>query len=124
MLKILITEDDDVQISLLQDILSETPHQAAYFNRAQLALDHFSEHPTAYDLVITDILMPDMDGLEFIRSIRKISPKILVIAASAGGQLDSDFYLKLARDFGAAMILEKPLTKHKLLAALEEVRHL
>jgi CheY-like chemotaxis protein len=121
-LHILLVDDDEIQLALVKEILAETHHRVMAISSATEALAQCEIIP--FDLVITDILMPQMDGLEFIRALRARSPKIKIIAASAGGEIVSDFYLTLARDFGAAMMLEKPLTKQKLLAALDEFRHL
>jgi CheY-like chemotaxis protein len=75
----------------------------------------------AVDLVITDIMMPDMDGFELIVALRQRFPKIRSIAISGGGGiLKSDTWLQIARGFGADVILQKPITRDHLMTAIKE----
>jgi DNA-binding NtrC family response regulator len=61
-----------------------------------------------FDLILTDIVMPDMEGLELIRAIRKMNTTTKIIAMSGGGRGTAEDYLTLARKFGASETLEKP----------------
>lgn len=76
----------------------------------------------AIDVVITDLLMPERDGLEFITEIRKKFPAVRIIAMSGGGHVARDSYLRIAKTFGAHFLLEKPFTQANVLDALELVR--
>jgi len=69
------------------------------------------------DLVLTDIVMPDKDGLETIREICRVDPRATIIAMSAieYGQMD---FLEVAKRFGAAASLRKPFDPHELLACV------
>lgn len=73
-----------------------------------------------YDLVITDIVMPEMDGSELIVEMKRISPKTPVIAIS-GGNIDIplDEVLKIAKE-KADFVIEKPFSNEQLLAALQQ----
>ena len=73
------------------------------------------------DVVITDLLMPERDGLEFITEIRKKYPAIKIIAMSGGGHIARDSYLRIAKNFGAHFILEKPFSQAGVLGAIESV---
>jgi two-component system, cell cycle response regulator CpdR len=75
----------------------------------------------AIDVVITDLLMPERDGLEFISEIRKKYPKVKIIAMSGGGHIARDSYLRIAKTFGAQFLLEKPFNQAGVLEALETV---
>lgn len=68
------------------------------------------------DLVITDVLMPEMDGLEFTMTLQRDYPSIRIIAFS-GGVADMDF-LDVAKGLGAHRTLSKPLTMADLLHAV------
>ena len=73
------------------------------------------------DIVITDLLMPERDGLEFITEIRKKYPKVKIIAMSGGGHIARDSYLRIAKNFGAHVLLEKPFSQSGVLGAIEAV---
>lgn len=73
------------------------------------------------DLVITDILMPEKDGLEIIMMLRKEMPEVRVIAMSGGCMLGPQGYLETASVMGAKKTLIKPFSKDELMLALYEV---
>jgi CheY-like chemotaxis protein len=70
------------------------------------------------DVVITDLLMPERDGLEFITEIRKKHPDLRIIAMSGGGHIARDSYLRIAKNFGAHALLEKPFSQASVLKAI------
>lgn len=67
------------------------------------------------DLIISDIVMPDMDGLELIRNLQKEHPQLKVLAVTGGGTTDPALRLALAKRFGAADTLYKPFSLDELL---------
>lgn len=71
-----------------------------------------------FDLVLTDMIMPERDGLEVIWEVRKTSPSLPVIAMSGGGRMRPAEYLMLARKFGAVAILEKPFSDEQLFSSI------
>jgi CheY-like chemotaxis protein len=73
------------------------------------------------DLVITDMLMPEMDGVEAIQQLRQSFPGVKIIAISGGGLASPDHYLKIARKLGADKTLKKPFTFPELLEAIHEL---
>jgi len=76
------------------------------------------------DVVITDLLMPERDGLEFITETRKAYPEVKIIAMSGGGHIARDSYLRIAKNFGAHFLLEKPFSQAGVLGAIEAVQKL
>jgi DNA-binding NtrC family response regulator len=74
------------------------------------------------DVVITDLLMPERDGLEFITEVRKKYPRVKVIAMSGGGHIARESYLRIAKTFGAHFLLEKPFNQSDVLGAVEAVQ--
>lgn len=68
-----------------------------------------------FDLVITDVLMPQRDGLEVVMDLRKTQPTLPVIVMTGGGQQQANYYLRLAHELGAKGILQKPFTNEQLL---------
>jgi CheY-like chemotaxis protein len=74
-----------------------------------------------YDLVITDIVMPEMDGLEVISTIRRKFPDMRIIAMSGGtAKLDKDLLLTTAKLMRAGTVIDKPLDMTVLKAAVNE----
>ena len=74
----------------------------------------------AFELVITDVLMPDGDGLDLITELRKKQPKARIIAMSGGGRyLEGSDYLKLAKGLGAHTAMMKPFTFEQLQDAIK-----
>jgi DNA-binding response OmpR family regulator len=74
-----------------------------------------------FDLVITDLIMPDKEGIQIIRELRKENSKIRIIAMSAGGRGGATDYLKWARLMGAKQCLSKPIKREELLNAVTAV---
>ncbi len=75
----------------------------------------------APDLVITDILMPEMEGVEFLMELRALRTKVKIIAISGGGWQSSRDYLHVARLLGAHKVLAKPFAAEALLGAVDEL---
>lgn len=74
----------------------------------------------AFDLIITDIVMPERDGLEFLMGLPKEGPRPRIIAIS-GSSLESPLYLKIANRLGADRVLPKPFSLGELIAAVRAV---
>lgn len=73
------------------------------------------------DVVITDIFMPEVEGIELITILKSMSPEIPIVAMSGGGRLNSTDYLMTAEDLGAAAVFEKPLDEVKLVDKVREL---
>lgn len=75
---------------------------------------------TKFDLVITDILMPQRDGFEFILDARKVQPDVPIIVMTGGGPKQANYYLQLASDLGAKSVLHKPFSNDELMGAINK----
>ncbi len=73
-----------------------------------------------FDLVVTDIIMPEKEGLELLSELRKRSNPVKVIAISGGGRFQGIDYLAMAQKLGAFSTLAKPFGMRELLAMIEE----
>jgi len=73
------------------------------------------------DLVITDMLIPEMDGVETINALRREHPGVRIIAVSGGGLSPAGTYLRLATALGAQRTLAKPFTRSEMLAVVQTV---
>ena len=119
MASILVIDDDDD----LRMIMAEALRSAGYKvdtagdGKAGLALYAVGLH----DLVITDIVMPDLDGLELIDGLRQAHIRPRVIAMSGGAKLSVPLYLSTARQLGAQRVLAKPIESQVLLKTVKEV---
>jgi CheY-like chemotaxis protein len=74
-----------------------------------------------FDVIVTDILMPNVEGLEFITMIKKNSPDTKIIAVSGGGTTRNMSFLEFAEKLGADRTLEKPIRCEQLLANVKEL---
>lgn len=77
--------------------------------------------PLKMDLVITDIIMPNKEGVETIMDLRKRNPFVKIVAMSGGGRASSIDYLSIARRFGAKHVLSKPFAYDELKAILDDL---
>jgi YesN/AraC family two-component response regulator len=117
--QILLIEDDQCVRELLHQTLSRAGYEVIPASDGDEGLDLFrNNHP---DLVITDIVMPQKEGLQMILELRRHSPDAKVIAMSGGGRYSNTDYLKLARKFGAQATLCKPFLREEILNAVKEV---
>ncbi len=114
--KILLLDDNIVFHEPLSEILSQAGHEVTATASGYEAVKHVKLSPC--DLVITDILMPEQDGIETICALRKVSATLKIIAVSGGGRLDGKFYLELASRLGAHAVLKKPFSKADILATV------
>ena len=76
---------------------------------------------SAVDILVTDIFMPDKDGLELIKEVRKKYPLVKIIAMSGGGGNGKEEYLDMAKRFGSSYSLTKPFSSDELISALKKV---
>ena len=116
MKKILIIEDDVSHLRMLQAVLNKEQYEVtAAQNGIEGCRLYYQE---AFDLVISDIFMPEKEGLETITEIRDYHPEAKIIAISGGGSKSRfmvNDILKMAKDLGADAIMYKPLDIGKML---------
>jgi CheY-like chemotaxis protein len=74
-----------------------------------------------FDVVITDLIMPEMEGIETITKLRKSNPGVKIIAISGGGRNKPEDYLHLAQKLGAACTFTKPVDRDALLRKVSEL---
>lgn len=118
MAKILLIEDDEDLRPMLVRFLQERGHEMSEAANGLEGFELVARAPV--DLVITDLVMPEQEGVETIRCLRASHPAVRVIAIS-GLSRRSDFYLKLAAKFGADRTLLKPFALENLGLAVDEV---
>ena len=117
-LSILIAEDEENIRVLLQNWLQPAGHELREAVDGESALQQIKQHP--FDLVITDVLMPNGDGVELIAGLKKTRPGTRVLAISGGGRyMASSDCLEIAQVFGANAAVLKPFTRDQLMAGIE-----
>ncbi|MBF0126304.1 MAG: response regulator [Magnetococcales bacterium] len=107
MAHILVIDDDDLVRLYLLTVLSNAGHTVQETDSGQNCLEQIARNHI--DLIITDIFMPNMDGLELLAVLDKLHPTNKVIAMSGGGStMSRKLALKVARKFGAIAFITKP----------------
>ncbi|MFN4164581.1 MAG: response regulator [Ferrovibrio sp.] len=117
--RILVVDDNAEFGRILQAHLTAHGHEvvAAKDGEQGLAL---IERET-FDIVLTDILMPQRDGIEVLRQVKQRWPSLPVIAVSGGGWIKAGDLLEMADRLGADRVLQKPVRRDDLLAAVDAV---
>ncbi len=115
-LNILFVDDDHALAASFAELLGEQGHQATVAGNGVQAIEQLRQ--ASFDLVITDILMPDKEGIELIMEIMKDFPGLPIIAISGGGRIGADNYLDMAVKLGCHAGLRKPFTSEQLFAAI------
>jgi len=116
---ILIIEDDkDLRKFLIRLLEREIHYIIEAENGLEAATILASLRP---DLVITDIIMPEQDGIGTINILRERHPDIKIIAISGGGSILGADYLNIARKLGAHYVFAKPFDNKQLLAKVKEL---
>ena len=119
-MKRILIIDDDFQIRLMLQMTFEqhgyTVRLAANGKEGLTQCGEFSPH-----VVITDIIMPEMDGTEAIIKMREYNPEVQIIAISGGGRNSPEGYLFVAEQLGAVRTFYKPIDRGELLDAVESL---
>jgi DNA-binding response OmpR family regulator len=119
MLRVLLVDDDDAFRKMMAQTLTEMGYEVMVARNGKDAVQVHELCPA--DVVLTDLIMPDTDGIEIIREFRRIHAPVKIIAMSGGGWVGTRDYLKTARLLGADETLTKPFSKDELTAALDRL---
>lgn len=113
MARILVVDEDQTTRRVIRALLEDVGHEVVEAEHGREGLRALGEQVP--DLVITELYMEDMDGIEFLRSIRKTWPSEPVLVMSSRSGPDVDRILKVAELLGASGLLDKPIVQQKLL---------
>ena len=119
MARILVIDDDPQCAPLLKTAFEQAGHTVFSATDGKSGLKTACDE--AFDLIITDVLMPEKDGLELIIELKRKKPDVKVIAISGGGVLHAQDCLKMAQHFGAELVMEKPFDIKKLIQVANEL---
>jgi CheY-like chemotaxis protein len=117
-MQILVIEDDVEVRKMISRILNDEGYQIFEANNGKQGLELLAT-TTNVELVITDIIMPEKDGIETIRELKQNYPAIKILAISGGGKVNAQNYLNIAKVMRVNSILSKPFTKSELLEAIK-----
>lgn len=119
MKQILVIDDDEQIRELIRHSLERAGYTVRDASNGEAGLKLCRQ--VEFDLVIIDIFMPEKEGLETIREMKRDYPKCKIIAISGGGSMGELSYLSLAKNFGATRSLAKPFLQGEVLKAVQEV---
>ena len=120
MAHVLVIDDQSHICTIIEHFLTAEGHTSDLAENGKVGMQ--LAELNAYDLVITDIVMPEQDGLEVIMGFKKLYPHVKIIAMTGGtARLNSGSLLTTAHFMGVDRVLAKPLDFVKLLTAVNEV---
>lgn len=119
MARILIIDDEEVVRYGLRDTLEEYGHTVLEAGDGVEGLEVLEREPV--DLVLVDLIMPRMEGVETTIQVKRRYPETRLLAISGGGRTRNFSYLEMTKEFGADGTLSKPFTDLELMAAVDKV---
>ena len=119
MAKILVLDDELSILLMIKKMLEKAGHEVSLALNGREGMELFEKNRP--DLLITDIIMPEKEGLETIFELRRKHPELKIIAISGGGRISPDGYLPGAKLLGADMTFQKPLDQKEFLLAVSQL---
>ena len=119
MARILVIDDEAMIRNLLTRILEREGYDVVTASNGEDGIKIHRENPA--DLIITDLIMPDKEGIETIMELRRDFQDVKIIAMSGGGKIDPETYLHIAKTIGALKTLAKPFDRKELLTTIREL---
>ncbi|MBW2328185.1 MAG: response regulator [Deltaproteobacteria bacterium] len=118
-MRILVIDDDEQMRVLLLQAMEWAGFEVVAAENGRQGQQLFEEQPA--DLIITDLIMPEQEGLETIRILKQGYPAVKIIAISGGGRIGPEAYLPAAMELGADRIFTKPFDVKELISAVQEL---
>jgi DNA-binding NtrC family response regulator len=117
--RILIVDDEPALLDMMREMLKRYDHELEVdiTENGNTALSHLKKSGT--DLLISDIFMPEKEGIELIREVKQKYPAIKIIAMSGGLNRQGINYLEMAKLLGSTTTLPKPFSREELLSAVQ-----
>lgn len=117
MAHIMIIDDEPMICEMLDSLFSGAGYTVTTAPDGELGFALYKDCPA--DVVVTDIIMPESDGLETIKAMRAHNANVKIIAVSGGSRIKGVDFLEVASTLGANHVFYKPLDNEELLAAVE-----
>lgn len=115
---ILVIDDEDLIRDAVRQSLEHHGHTVTTAENGRKGLALYD--PATIDLVLTDLIMPEKEGLETIMELRAKYPRVKIVAMSGGGRNSPRDYLLMARQLGATGVLAKPFSIEALIQVVDE----
>ena len=119
MAKILVLDDEPSILLMIRKMLEKAGHEVDVALNGKDGMQLFEKNKP--DLVISDIIMPEKEGLETIFELRRMYPDLKIIAISGGGRIGPDGYLPGAKLLGANMVFQKPIDQKEFVNAVNQL---
>ena len=119
MKKVLVIDDEPAIVRMLSRLFEGGGFSVSTALDGETALELMSKN--AFDVVITDIIMPKKEGIELITKVKRDFPDTKIIAMSGGGRLSARGYLQSAKILGADKVFKKPFDHNEMLNAVKEL---
>ena len=117
--KVLIIDDDEQIRVLLQQMMEWAGYEVSVAENGKIGMKMQSQNPA--DLVITDLIMPEQEGLETISWLKKEHQETKIIAISGGGRIGPEAYLPAALELGADKVFSKPFDVQEVVSSVKEL---
>ena len=116
---ILLVDDDDLFRKMLRLTLVKMGYTVTEARNGKEALRAYEEEPA--DVVMTDLIMPEKEGLETIQALKKTQPTVRILAMSGAGRSSWPDFLRVAKMMGADRILPKPFSNDEMTTMLDDL---
>ncbi len=118
-MRVLVIDDDEQMRKLLRQVMEWAGYEVmeAEDGRAGMKM----QQKLQADLVITDLIMPEQEGLETITALKSLYPAVRIIAISGGGRIGPEAYLPAAKELGADRVFSKPFDVKELAHTVKEL---
>lgn len=113
----LVADDDEAVRFTVRDFLETAGHSVLEVRNGRECMEVLSR-VDGIDLAVVDIIMPEMDGVDVMREVKRLHPKLPIVVMSGGGRARNLDLLEVAESLGADRVLAKPFTQEQLLAVL------
>lgn len=120
--RILVVDDEPAMLDLMANMLARAGYTVSTAQNGRDAVEMVARD--CPDLMITDIVMPEQEGIQTIIELRRVAPDLRIIAVSAGGRHAGDYpnnYLRAAEQLGAARVFSKPIDRTAFLEAVADL---
>jgi CheY-like chemotaxis protein len=119
MARIVLIDDNDLFRSMLKETLTHFGHTVVAASNGKEGLKMFIAGGA--DLIITDLVMPEIEGFEVLMELQKYRPRVKIIVVSGGVRGNAADFLDIAKRLGASKVLAKPFSNSELIAAINEL---